>query len=146
MPHKLRKTRKLRGSRTHGWGQVGQHRKHGMKGGRGKAGLHKHGWTYVVKYEPEYFSKKGFRCPTGRGQLRALNVGELGLMVEDLLAEGKLKADGEKVEVDLLNLGYEKILGEGKVNRPLVVKAPYWSKAAEKKIVDAGGALIKVKG
>jgi len=38
MPHKLRKTRKMRGSRTHGYGQVGQHRKSGSRGGVGKAG------------------------------------------------------------------------------------------------------------
>ena len=33
MPQKLRKTRKMRGSRTHGYGQIGQHRKGGGKGG-----------------------------------------------------------------------------------------------------------------
>ncbi|MEM4427493.1 MAG: 50S ribosomal protein L15, partial [Zestosphaera sp.] len=42
----------MRGSRTHGYGRVGQHRKAGSRGGRGAAGLHKHKWTWVVKYHP----------------------------------------------------------------------------------------------
>ncbi len=33
MPTRLRKTRKLRGGRHMGWGQVGQHRASGHKGG-----------------------------------------------------------------------------------------------------------------
>ncbi|HDI42660.1 MAG TPA: 50S ribosomal protein L15, partial [Candidatus Bathyarchaeota archaeon] len=32
MPHRLRKTRKYRGSRVCGYGRVGQHRKSGVKG------------------------------------------------------------------------------------------------------------------
>ena len=48
MPHKARKVRKQRGSRTHGWGQIGQHRSRGGRGGTGKAGLDKHKWTYVI--------------------------------------------------------------------------------------------------
>ncbi|HEW93674.1 MAG TPA: 50S ribosomal protein L15, partial [Thermoprotei archaeon] len=35
MPHRYRKTRWQRGSRTYGWGRVGQHRKSGSRGGYG---------------------------------------------------------------------------------------------------------------
>ena len=42
MATRLRKTRKLRGGRNMGWGQVGQHRASGHKGGLGIAGLHKY--------------------------------------------------------------------------------------------------------
>ena len=38
MPTRLRKTRKLRGGRHMGWGQVGQHRASGHKGGLGRSG------------------------------------------------------------------------------------------------------------
>jgi hypothetical protein len=62
MPHKLRKTRKMRGSRTHGYGRIGQHRDAGSKGQR-KVGRHKHLWSYVVTHEPDYFGKKGFTSP-----------------------------------------------------------------------------------
>ena len=42
MPTRLRKTRKLRGGRHMGWGQVGQHRARGHKGGLGQSGMLKH--------------------------------------------------------------------------------------------------------
>lgn len=145
MPHKLRKTRKLRGSRTHGLGQVGQHRKHGMKGGRGKAGGHKHKWTYIVKYEPDYFSRRGFRCPTGRGELKTINLGELDELVDRLVEENKLNMEEGKYVVDLEKLGYEKLLGEGEISKPLVVKTKFYSKLAEKKIQDVGGQLVKLE-
>ena len=47
MPHKLRKIRKFRGSRTQGYGRIGQHRDSGSKGNR-KVGRHKHLWSKVV--------------------------------------------------------------------------------------------------
>ena len=59
MPHKLRKTRKMRGSRTHGWGKIGQHRGAGCRGHR-NVGRHKHLWSYVVAHEPNHFGKHGF--------------------------------------------------------------------------------------
>ncbi len=145
MPHKLRKTRKLRGSRTHGWGQVGQHRKHGMKGGRGNAGKHKHKWTYVVKYEPDYFSRRGFRCPTGRGEVKTINVGELDELVDELGRENKLEVENGKYTVNLSEFGYEKLLGEGRITKPILVKVKSYSKLAEQKILTAGGQLIKLE-
>jgi len=62
MPHKLRKTRKMRGSRTVGYGRVGQHRDQGSKGYR-KSGRHKAGWSWVQRYDPDYFGKDGFTSP-----------------------------------------------------------------------------------
>ncbi|RLG91027.1 MAG: 50S ribosomal protein L15 [Candidatus Hecatellales archaeon] len=144
MPHKLRKTRKYRGSRTHGWGQVGQHRKHGMKGGRGMAGSHKHKWTYIVKYMPDYFGKRGFRCPTSRGELKTINLGELDELVDKLTREKKVTFEDGKPVIDLSELGYEKLLGEGKTTKPLIVKAKFYSRIAERKIQDAGGQLVKL--
>jgi len=117
-----------------------------MKGGKGKAGMHKHKWTYVVKYEPEYFSKKGFRCPTGIGELKTINVGELDEMVNKLVSESRLKKEGEKYIVNLEELGYEKLLGEGKITRPLIVKAKLYSKNAQEKIQSLGGQLVKLEG
>jgi len=49
MPTRLRKTRKLRGGRHMGWGQVAQHRASGHKGGLGRSGHMKHLWSTVIK-------------------------------------------------------------------------------------------------
>ncbi len=138
MPHKLRKIRKKRGSRTCGYGRVGQHRKSGSKGYR-RAGRHKHGWSYVIKYEPEYFGKKGFTSPKSlRREVKAINVGEL----EELAERCGGKTGEGKILIDLEGLGYTKLLGAGKVTKPLIVKVASCSKSAADKITEAGGQVI----
>ncbi len=144
-PHKLRKTRKRRASRTHGYGRVGQHRGGGKRGGRGKAGFHKHGWTHVIKHEPNYFGKKGFTSPGSLGQkIRVINVGKLDELVESLAAEERLKKKGRKSFLDLDELGYDKLLGAGNVTQPILVKVTSHSERAAKKVQEAGGQILKV--
>jgi len=139
MPHKLRKIRKRRGSRTHGWGRVGQHRAGGSRGGHGKAGYHKHKWTYVIKYEPDYFGKKGFTSIKSlRRKVNVINVGVLDEMAEKL---SKSKENG-KFLVDLKSMGYTKLLGTGNVTKSLVVKVSSSSKSAARKIKEAGGQIL----
>ena len=138
MPHKLRKIRKKRGSRTCGYGRVGQHRKSGSKGYR-KAGRHKHGWTYVIKYEPEYFGKRGFTSPKSlKQEVKIINVGEL----EEIAEKFKEKTEEGKILIDLESLGYTKLLGAGKVTKPLIVKVASCSKSAIEKIREAGGQVL----
>ncbi len=138
MPHKLRKIRKKRGSRTQGYGRVGQHRKSGSKGMR-KVGRHKHGWSYVIKYEPEYFGGKGFTSPKSlKQEVKVINVGELDGMAEKISAK---KEEG-KIFIDLESLGYTKLLGTGRVTKPLVVKVSSCSKSAAEKIKEAGGQVL----
>jgi large subunit ribosomal protein L27Ae len=44
--------------------------------------------------------------------------------------------------IDLLAMGYAKLLGKGRLPKaPLVVRARYISKRAEKKILEAGGVV-----
>jgi len=143
-PHKLRKTRKRRASRTHGYGRVGQHRGGGKRGGRGKAGHHKHRWTYVVKHEPDYYGKRGFTSPRSLGQkINVINVGKLEELVERLAAEKLLKKKGGKVFIDLDELGYDKLLGTGNVTKPILVKVASHSERATKKVQEAGGQILE---
>jgi large subunit ribosomal protein L15 len=144
LPHRLRKVRKKRGSRTHGYGQVGQHRK-GSKGRR-KAGLHKQGWTYVVKYDPDYFEKRGFTSQRAiRRKTNVVNVGELDELANKLAAEKKLGRKQKKAFLDLDKLGYDKLLGTGKITKPMIVRVVDHSEAAAKKIEEAGGQILKEK-
>ena len=144
MPHKLRKVRKMRGSRTHGYGVIGQHRKTGAKGHR-TVGRHKGGWTYTIKYAPDYFGKKGFTPRGGQQKRRVINVGELGALITKLSKEQKVEKKSGKVILDLKELGYDKLLGKGKVTQPLVVKGVSCSETAVKKIEMAGGLVLKEK-
>ena len=62
-------------------------------------------------------------------------------MREKYLAPGAMKTDTAPV-LDLLNLGYAKVLGKGRIPQvPLVVRARYFSKEAERKIKEAGGVV-----
>ncbi|EDS41748.1 60S ribosomal protein L15 [Culex quinquefasciatus] len=139
-----KKTRKLRGHVSHGHGRIGKHRKH--PGGRGNAGgMHHHRINYD-KYHPGYFGKVGMRnfhlnrnhqyCPT-------LNLTKLWALVgEDKRIE--CKKDATKVPVvDLVKFGYFKLLGTGHIpKQPIIVKAKFFSRNAERKIKLAGGACI----
>jgi large subunit ribosomal protein L15 len=141
MPTRYRKVRRLRGSRSHGWGIQGQHRRHGMIGGRGKAGIHKHKWTPP---QPKFAGKTGFKSPLSIGQLtNTINVGELDELIGTLIANKKLIEEQGKVTINLKELGYDKLLGGGKVTRPIIVKVPSFSESAGKKISEAGGEIVK---
>jgi large subunit ribosomal protein L15 len=143
MPHKLRKIRRKRGSRTCGYGRVGQHRKSGSKGER-RAGRHKHLWSWVLRYEPDYFGKVGFVSPKQKitRNMRCLNLKDLEEIA--LKAAGRVK-EGEKIFIDLEAMGYTKLLGEGRISLPVKVKVPSYTKAALRKIEEAGGEIVAAK-
>jgi large subunit ribosomal protein L15 len=132
MPHKERKTRKMRGSRTHGYGRIGQHRDAGSKGHR-KVGRHKHLWSYVVAHEPDYFGKKGF---TSRQSLmrkeKTINIAQLS----------ELTAENDTAHIDLTSMGYTKLLGTGKITKPLTITVATCSKTATEKVEKAGGKIL----
>jgi large subunit ribosomal protein L15 len=137
MPHKKRKTRKMRGSRTHGYGRVGQHRDAGSKGHR-KVGRHKHLWSYVVAHEPDYFGKHGFTSPRSlKRKDNIINVAKL-----DEISQLSTEKENDKAYINLTSLGYTKLLGAGKITDPLIVTVSACSKIAEEKIRKAGGQVL----
>jgi large subunit ribosomal protein L15 len=138
MPHRLRKIRKNRGSRTQGWGRVGQHRRTGSKGRR-NAGRHKALWSYVIKYDPDYYSKVGFTSPKSlRHESKIINVG----MLNGIAAKLSTEKQEDKTTVDLAALGYTKLLGTGRVTKPLLIRVASCSKSAAEKVKNAGGQIL----
>ncbi|MCD6509324.1 MAG: uL15 family ribosomal protein [Thermoprotei archaeon] len=138
-----KKSRYMRGTRTCGWGRVGQHRKSGRKGGVGHAGMHKHFWTWVVKYAPDYFGKHGFtRPPKLVREVQGVNVGWLDSEAENLVLKGIARKEGEGIFIDVSELGFNKVLGGGRVTKRLIVKAPSFTERAMEKIKSAGGEVI----
>ena len=137
MPHKLRKIRKTRGSRTQGYGRIGQHRKTGSRPYR-KANRHKQGWSYVTTYEPDYFGKHGFI--SRQSKTRNTNVINLAKL-EALSTQLPTQTEGQQT-IDLTSIGYAKLLGTGKLTKPLTIKVQSCSKSAAKKIKQAGGKIL----
>jgi large subunit ribosomal protein L15 len=93
----------------------------------------------VIRYEPDYYGKHGFTSPRSIGQeTRTINVGRLEIIAHTLPVEKGDKRD----LVDLGRLGYTKLLGAGRVTKPIVVKIPSCSKSAAEKIEKAGGRVL----
>ncbi len=135
-----KRSRKYRGSRTYGWGAGKKHRGKGNVGGKGFAWC-KHMWIYTLKYEPDHFGKHGFHSleleiPS------VINAGDLDEMAETLVERGIAKKEGDKILIDASKLKVGKILGGGKVTRPLVINADGCSEPAKRKIEEAGGQVI----
>jgi large subunit ribosomal protein L15 len=130
VPTRARKGRRYRGMRTHGYGQIGQHRHSGKQGGHGNAGLHKHKWSWMILYDPDHFGRDPFRPPGHVRPASWVNVGQL-----DGLAGGAKS-------LDLSSMGIGKLLGSGEVERAYEVKVDSFTKKAQAKIEAAGGKIL----
>merc|ERR1711975_62693 len=142
MTTRFRKNRKKRGHVSAGHGRIGKHRKH--PAGRGNAGGFHHHRTNFDKYHPGYFGKVGMRYfhkTNNQFFSPSLNVDKIWTLIGE---DERLKAakDTSKAPViDVTKQGYFKVLGKGRMPaQPVVVKAKFFSKLAEKKIKENGGA------
>ena len=140
---KRKKVRTQRGSRTYGRGCSKRGRGSGERGGTGMSGGHKHKWSYIIRYMPDYFGKHGFTRPEAvRGSVKAINVGELDENLDKLLELGVARRDGDRFVVDVNKLGFDKVLGSGQVTRPLDVIAKSFVESAKRKLEEAGGKAV----
>ncbi len=136
------RTRKFRGSRTHGRGKK-HGRGHGDRGGVGNAGLHKHKFKWMIKYDPDHFGAYGFvRHAASRERKRSVNVGDIEEMLKDFEVRGAVQPMDEGYKVDLTMLKIDKLLGNGRANIPLEIIVAEATETAKGKIEAAGGKVI----
>jgi large subunit ribosomal protein L15 len=135
------RTNKFRGSRTHGRGKKAG-RGAGKMGGHGNAGLHKHKFMSVLKYDPMHFGRHGFKRPQKMVSAKiTLNIGDLDEKLEEMLKQGfAVELDG-KVKVNLSNMGVDKLLGFGKTSKAYEIVVAEFSARAMEKMVAAGGSI-----
>lgn len=141
--NKQGKHRKFRGHRTY----HGAHRNWrggGNRGGRGMAGMHKHKWSTTVKYDKDRFGVHNKMRPTNSHGVSSINVGMLNNMMDSFVRDGFAVKEGSSFKVDLEKAGYQKVLGGGRLTKPLIVQAGSFSKRAEEKIQEAGGQAVKI--
>ena len=125
-----KKTKKFRGSMTHGRGKKAG-RGAGLKGGKGNAGLNKHKFMHMMKYMPDHFGRKGFKRPISIIKKdKIINVGKL----EEIFPNKK--------EIDLGKEGFDKLLGGGTINNSVKIKVNQASEKAIIKIKEKGGEVI----
>ena len=119
MATRFRKSRRYRGNRYCGWGQIGQHRQSGSRGGVGNAGKHKHLWIRTVIEEPDHFGHDSVKSHNRNVVSRWIDVRDL----DSLIQEDESKRDSKGLYIlDLNSLGYDKLLGGGQVNGKFEVR------------------------
>jgi large subunit ribosomal protein L15 len=138
MATRLRKSRRQRGTRYCGWGQIGQHRQSGSRGGVGQAGKHKHFWIRTVIEEPDHFGHPQTKSHHKISVKKWANLSDL-----DLLYFKHMKNETTESKIlDLTTLGINKLLGGGKVTTKMTVKVEQISRRAVEKIKAIGGNVI----
>ena len=80
----------------------------------------------------------GFTSPKSlKHKEKVINVSEL-----DEISMLSTETEKGKTHVNLTSLGYTKLLGTGKITKPLIVNVPTCSKTAAEKIKKAGGQVL----
>ena len=129
-----KKVSKLRGKRRHGKGNIKNRRGAGNRGGRGNAGLHKHKWSYVVKYDKDRYGNRGFVRQIKK-RVKTINLWE----IENMIKNGDIEKKGDNYSFEFDG----KVLGSGDIGFPIFIKAISFTKKAESKIKAAGGKIEK---
>jgi len=111
-----------------------------MQGGHGNAGWKRHRWSSVIRYGWQ-IGKTGF-TPVNKNPGKAINIGDLDLGLDRLIEQGKTKQAEGKIEINLSEMGYTKILGNGTVTRPLRILVAQSSEKAAEKVSQAGGQVV----
>ena len=116
-----------------------------MRGGFGKAGRFRHKKSYMIRHGLS-IGKKGFTSINKKKGLEpeTLNLSQLSEIVDKRVSakEATAEAKSGKVEVDLNQLGFKKLLGMGSINYPVLVKVDKCSESALSKIKEAGGEVL----
>lgn len=124
-----KKIEKNRGRRFCNRGSIKKYRGKGNRGGKGFSGTKKHNKSWVNRFCPEHIGKPRGFVPKNKKEITVINIGEI-----EKLAKGK--------EIDLGKLGYDKVLGKGRISKALTVKAYTFSRKAQEKIESAGGKVV----
>ena len=147
-----RKIRKKRGTRTCGYGRVGQHRKTGQRAGRGKTTQWKKSKkSYYLKQkelgfpDPDWnMGKKGFKRPQDLTRIyktNTLNIKDLDLKIDELVLENSATRTGNTYIINLNDINVQKILGRGEINKKINISVNKASKQAIEKVEAAGGKI-----
>ena len=142
----------MRGTRTHGYGRVGQHRKAGQRAGKGKTTQWKKSKkSYYLKQkelgftDPDWdFGKRGFKRPQDINRIyrvNALNIKDLDSKIEDLTVKNVATKTGNTYTINLKDINIQKILGRGDINKKINLTVDKASKRAIEKIESAGGKV-----
>lgn len=138
-----KKNSRQRGSKTHGWGSMKKHRGAGHRGGRGNAGSGKRGDCKKPRYQKKNIKpgKYGFHSPVIHKKIKTINLSLLSQVIDKYVYKNLAKLDKDTYSIDLNKLGFDKLLGTGKINKKIVVDVMFASEKAVSKVCEVGGKV-----
>ncbi len=128
-----KRSRQFLGTRNHGKGNAKNKRGKGGKGGWGRAGMHKHRFSYITTHEREWMAhggRFGFTNPRDTNRMDSLNLYQIDLMA----AKGQIPSKDGKMVLEFPG----KILGTGALTHKLVIRAKAASAGAVERMKEAG--------
>lgn len=142
--NKRSKRSRHRGTRSHGWGRRKKHRGAGNRGGRGMAGSSRSKkFTILKEYGKDYFGKRGFVLPRKvKRVIKAINLQQIEEKINYYIGKGLAKKSNNLIEINLKDLGYNKLLGKGLIKNKYKIITEFVSKHAEEKVKNLGGEII----
>ncbi len=138
---KRKRKNKLRGSRTFGTGNTKHKRGSGCKGGKGRAGSHKHKYskyyaTFGVTVRLKTKDKKGIE----------MNLGQIDESIEKWLSDKMIEKSADAYIIDCKKLGIRKILSRGNLAKKVILRNAQLSEKAREKILASKGTIEETKG
>lgn len=131
------KTKRSGGNRRRGKGNIGGK----GRAGRGKRASHR---KQEFLKKKDRLGKKGFKRPqTLKEEKETINVGKINEKAREWVEEGLAEKKEEGILLDISELGYDKVLGRGGVNKNLIIEGKEFSEKARDKIEKAGGKIKK---
>ncbi|MEA3199247.1 MAG: large subunit ribosomal protein [Thermoplasmata archaeon] len=140
---KKRKSSKRRGDREMGRGRK-KGRGAGLRGGKGRAGSHKHKRVHYAKLDQLWgWENHGFKIPDEAQNLTVgVNVSELDTVLPRLVEMGEATMENGVYTIDLAKMGVDKLLGSGQVRSKIKVTVGSATEQAKAKITEAGGQIL----
>lgn len=144
--NKRKKFSRQRG-RDHGWGSKKKHRGKGSRGGKGNAGSGKRSWAKTPRqkgWKKLDLGKFGF-VKRNATKVNAINLRFIEENLKRLVSEKLIVEEKGFYIVDLKKLGFNKVLGTGKLTKKFRITADYASKKAIESVKKSGGEIILPK-
>ena len=145
MQSKRKKRTRIRAAKvTAGHGHKKKNRGAGHRGGRGKAGSGKRGNAKIMKITSgnKYLGKTGFTSIKSLKPFNIITLKEIQDKLPVLISSGKMTQNKDIFEINLTELGYDKLLAKGNVAVKLNIVVNSASKNAIAKIEAAKGKVI----
>ena len=137
------KASRMRGHKTHGYGAMKKHRGAGHRGGRGNAGSGKRGDAKKPSYLGiDYMGKHGFKKKGLSIPIFPINLSTIEEMLPHLIEQEIAVKKGEVYEIDLSAVGFNKLLGKGRIASKIKVTVAYATAKAVEKVSAGGGEVV----